>query len=47
MEKLPRQRYTKECRDQAVRLMIKQVLTIPEAAKRLFLSDQTLSNGVV
>ena len=46
MEKLPRQKYTKEFRDQAVRLVIEQELTIPEAAKRLSMSGQTLSNWV-
>jgi transposase len=38
MEKLPRQTYTKEFREQAVRLVIEQDLTIPEAAKRLSMS---------
>src|SRR6266566_7247601 len=47
MEKLPRQKYTKEFREQAVRLVIEQELTIPEAAKRLSLSGQTLTNWVL
>lgn len=46
MEKLPRQKYTKEFREQAVRLVIEQELTIPEAAKRLSMSGQTLANWV-
>lgn len=46
MEKLPRQKYTKEFREQAVKLVIEQALTIPEAARRLSMSDQTLSNWV-
>ena len=46
MEKLPRQTYTKEFREQAVRLVIEQDLTIPEAARRLSMSGQTLSNWV-
>jgi transposase len=46
MEKLPRQKYTKEFREQAVRLVIEQDLTIPEAARRLSMSGQTLSNWV-
>ena len=46
MEKLPRQKYTKEFREQAVRLVTEQELTIPEAARRLSMSDQTLSNWV-
>ena len=46
MEKLPRQKYTQEFREQAVRLVIEQALTVPVAAKRLSMSDQTLSNWV-
>ena len=46
MEKLPRQKYTKEFREQAVTLVSEQGLTVPEAAKRLSRSGQTLSNWV-
>ena len=46
MEKLPRQTYTKEFREQAVRLVIEQELTIPEAGRRLSMSDKTLTNWV-
>ena len=46
MEKLPRQKYTKEFREQAVTLVSAQNLTVPEAAKRLSRSSQTLSNWV-
>ena len=46
MEMLPRQKYTKEFREQAVRLVTEQELTIPEAARRLSMSGQTLSNWV-
>lgn len=46
METLPRQKYTKEFREQAVKLVSEQALTIPEAAKRLSMSGQTLSNWV-
>ena len=46
METLPRQKYTKEFREQAVRLVIEQDLTVPEAARRLSMSGQTLSNWV-
>jgi transposase len=46
MEKLPRQKYTKEFREQAVRLVIEHELTVPEAAKRLSMSDKTLMNWV-
>lgn len=46
MEKLPRQKYTKEFREQAVKLVIEQALSVPEAARRLSMSDQTLSDWV-
>jgi len=46
METLPRQKYTKEFREQAVKLVIEQDLTVPEAARRLAMSNQTLSNWV-
>jgi len=46
METLPRQTYTKEFREQAVKLVIEQDLTVPEAARRLSMSSQTLSNWV-
>src|SRR3989337_3475974 len=46
MEKLPRQTYTREFREQAVNRVIEQDLTIPEAARRLSMSSQTLSNWV-
>ena len=42
MEKLPRQQYTKEFREQAVKLVSERALTVPEAAKRLSMSGQTL-----
>lgn len=44
MEKLPRQKYRKGFREQAVQLVREQELTISEAARRLSMSDQTLSN---
>ncbi|HWF61620.1 MAG TPA: transposase [Nitrospira sp.] len=44
MERLPRQQYTKEFREQAVRLVLDQELTIPETAKRLAMSEKTLAN---
>jgi transposase len=46
MERLPRQQYTKEFREQAVRVVIEQELTIPEAARRLAMSEKTLANWV-
>ena len=44
MERVPRQRYTKEFRDQAVQLVLQQKLTIPEAARRLTLSGKLPSD---
>ncbi|MDH4327765.1 MAG: IS3 family transposase, partial [Nitrospira sp.] len=46
MERVPRQKYTKEFREQAVQLVQEQELTIPEAARRLAMSDKTLTNWV-
>ena len=46
MERVPRQKYTKEFREQAVRLVLEQDLTTPEAARRLTMSDKTLANWV-
>jgi len=46
MERVPRQQYTKEFREQAVQLVLEQKLPIPEAARRLSLSGKTLKNWV-
>jgi transposase len=46
MERVPRQKYTKEFREQAVRLVLEQELTTPEVARRLAISDKTLANWV-
>jgi transposase len=46
MERLPRQKYTKEFREQAVRVVHEQKLAIPEAARRLAISGKTLANWV-
>ena len=46
MEQVPRQQYTKEFREQAVRLILEQQVTIPEAARRLSMSGKTLKNWV-
>lgn len=46
MERLPRQKYTKEFREQAVRMVREQELTIPAAARRLAMSEKTLANWV-
>ena len=44
MERVPRQKYTKAFREQAVQLVLEQELTIPEAARRLAISHKTLAN---
>jgi transposase len=46
MERVPRQKYTKEFRQQAVQLVQDQELTIPEAARQLAMSDKTRGNWV-
>jgi transposase len=46
MERIPRQKYTKEFREQAVQLVREQDLTTPEAARRLAISDKTRANWV-
>ncbi|MCC6967947.1 MAG: transposase [Nitrospira sp.] len=46
MERLPRQKYTTEFREQAVRVVLEQKLAIPEAARRLTMSEKTLANWV-
>lgn len=46
MERVPPQKYTTEFREQAVQLILEQKLTIPEAARRLSMSDKTLKNWV-
>ena len=44
MDRLPRQKYTKEFREQAVQVVREQKLTIPETARRLAMSEKTLAN---
>jgi transposase len=46
MERVPRQQYTKEFREQAVQLVLAQQVTIPEAARRLSMSGKTLERWV-
>ena len=46
MAKLPRQTFTVEFREQAVKLISEEKLTIPEAARRLGMSVKTLGNWV-
>ena len=44
MQKLPRQKYTKEFKEEAVGMMNREQLSLSEAAKRLQIPDQTLAN---
>lgn len=44
MEKLPRAQYTKEFREEAVKLVIEEKLSTYEAARRLQLPPNTLDN---
>jgi transposase-like protein len=45
MEKLPRQVYTREFRQQAVEMVTREGLSIAEAARRLSLSPKTRLTG--
>lgn len=46
MNKLPKQVYTKEFRENAVQLVVDDKLKVPEAARRLSMSAKTLANWV-
>jgi transposase len=46
MGKLPRGRYTKEFREEAVKLITQDKLSLPEAGRRLSLPPSTLANWV-
>lgn len=46
MQRLPRGVYTKEFREQAVRLVLEEGLPIPQAGQRLSMSSKTLANWV-
>ena len=43
MKGIPQGRYTKEFREEAVKLIIEEKLSLPEAARRLSLAPSTLS----
>jgi transposase len=47
MEKLPRQVYTSEFRQQAVEMIARDGLSVAEASRRLSISPKTLANRVV
>jgi transposase len=44
MQRLPQGKYTKEFREEAVKLVLVEKLSIPEAARRLSLPTSTLGN---
>lgn len=46
MEKLPKQVYTSEFREQAVAMLERDKLSVAEASRRLSLSQKTLANWV-
>ena len=46
MERIPRGRYTKEFREEAVKLITEEKLSFPEAGRRLNLAPTTLMNWV-
>ena len=46
MKRIPQGRYTKEFREEAVKLVTEEKLAIPEAARRLSLPPSTLGNWV-
>jgi len=46
MKGIPRGRYTRELREEAVRLITEEKLSLPEAASRLSLAPSTLSYWV-
>jgi transposase-like protein len=46
MERLPRARYTKEFREEAVKLVTEEKLSLPEAGRRLNIAPSTILNWV-
>lgn len=46
MAKLPKQSFTQEFREQAVKSVLESKLSVPEAARRLNMSAKTLANWV-
>jgi len=46
MKGIPQGRYTKEFREEAVKLITEEKLSLPEAARRLSLPPSTLGNWV-
>jgi transposase len=46
MERLPKGKYTKEFREEAVKLVTEEGLTLPKAGRRLSLPPSTIGNWV-
>ena len=46
MKGIPRGRYTKEFREEAVKLVVEEKLSLPEAGRRLSLAPSTIGNWV-
>ena len=46
MQRIPRGRYTKEFREEAVKLITEDKLSLPEAGRRLNLSPSTIGNWI-
>ena len=46
MKGIPQGRYTKEFREEAVKLVTEEKLSLPEAGRRLFLPPSTIGNWV-
>ena len=46
MERIPNGRYTKEFREEAVKLVTEEGLSVPEASRRLDIAKSTISNWV-
>ena len=46
MKRGPQGRYTKELREEAVKMVLEEKLSIPEAARRLSLPPSTLTNWI-
>jgi transposase len=46
MERLPRGRYTREFREEAVKLVTEEKLSLPEAGRRLNIAPSTIMNWV-
>lgn len=46
MERIPRGRYTKEFREEAVKMVVEEKLSVPEAGRRLNIAPQTIGNWI-